>query len=125
MTFHEDLLRFVLTKSEDPEIQARQKMIARVYIEMTPDAKAEAIAEMKAEVKGEAIPEARKAAFDQGFQEGRIIEARSLLRRVLARRKLVPSADEEARIDACTDLTTLERWYEQALDAPSAADALK
>lgn len=109
MAAHERLLHFVLTKSEDPEIQARQKLIARVYIEMTP----------------EVIAEARKEALDQSIEEGRIIGARSALRRVLARRKLPLHADEEARIDACTDLARLRSWVEQAVDAPSAAAALK
>ena len=50
---------------------------------------------------------------------------RGALRRVLARRKLTLSAEDEARIDACADLATLERWLDQAVDAPTAAEALK
>lgn len=69
--------------------------------------------------------EARKEALDEGLNEGRLAEARSALRRVLTRRKLVINADSQARIDACTDLTTLERWLEQAVDAASVAIALK
>ena len=49
-----------------------------------------------------------------------VAEARSALRRVLARRKLALNAEEEARIDACTDLTTLERWHDQAVESQSA-----
>lgn len=110
---HEELLRFVLTKSEDPDIKARQKLIARVYLEMSPEAKAEVKAEMKADMTNEAR------------EEGRVLEAQSVLRRVLAHRKLALGAEADARIDACTDLTTLERWHDQAVDAPSAAEALK
>jgi hypothetical protein len=122
---HEELLRFVLTKSEDPEIKARQKLIAKVYIDMTPEAKAEVKAEMKAAMKAEMTDEARQEGLDKGLDLGHLTEARSALRRVLARRKLALVADEEACIDACTDLTTLERWLDQAVDAPSAAEALK
>jgi len=38
MTAHEELLRFVLTKSEDPDIKERQKLIARVWAETIPQA---------------------------------------------------------------------------------------
>jgi len=44
---------------------------------------------------------------------------------VLARRKLPLTAEEEARIDACTNLPTLERWLDQAVEAKSAAEALQ
>jgi len=98
---HEELLRFVLTKSEDPEVKARQKLIAKVYVDMTPEVK------------------------DELTAEGRVTEARSALRRVLSHRKLALSAEEQARIEACSDLATLERWFEKAMDASSAAEALR
>ena len=63
--------------------------------------------------------------LDQGRDEGRLTQARVAVRRVLAARKLAPSPTDEARIDACTDLATLERWHEQALTAQSVAEALK
>jgi hypothetical protein len=106
---HEELLRFVLTKSEDPEVKERQKLIAKVYVDMTP------------EVKDEMTAEVRKEALD----EGRVAEARSALQRVLARRKLMLSIEEQACINTCTDLATLERWHDQAVEASSAAEALK
>jgi hypothetical protein len=52
-------------------------------------------------------------------------EARHALRRVLVRRRLAVSPEDEARIDACTDLAELERWHDQAIDAASAAEALR
>lgn len=62
---------------------------------------------------------------DEGRDEGRLTQARVAVRRVLAARKLAPSPTDEARVDACTDLATLERWHEQALTAQSVAEALK
>jgi hypothetical protein len=47
------------------------------------------------------------------------------VRRVLARRSFTPSGAEESRIDACTDLATLEQWLEQALAARSVGEALQ
>jgi hypothetical protein len=62
---------------------------------------------------------------EEGRQEGRVVEARAALRRVLARRKLALTPADEARIEACGDLRRLEAWHDQAIDAPSAADALR
>jgi hypothetical protein len=61
----------------------------------------------------------------EGRDEGRLTQARAAVRRVLATRKLAPSPADEARIDACTDLVTLERWLDQALTARSPAEALR
>jgi hypothetical protein len=44
---------------------------------------------------------------------------------VLVHRQLTPSKDEEARIEACTDLATLERWNDRAFSAVSVSDALQ
>ena len=62
---------------------------------------------------------------EEGRAEGRLAGARSALRRVLALRKLVPSRDDEAQIDVCSDLATLERWLDQAMAAQSVAEALR
>ncbi|HSN98310.1 MAG TPA: hypothetical protein VLS89_08425 [Candidatus Nanopelagicales bacterium] len=58
-------------------------------------------------------------------QEGRVDEARAALRLVLAGRQLTVSPDDEARIEACTDRTTLERWLKQTITASSIAEALR
>jgi hypothetical protein len=46
------------------------------------------------------------------------------LLRVLARRGFCLGSDDRARIDACQDVATLERWIEQAVTAASLAEAL-
>jgi hypothetical protein len=51
--------------------------------------------------------------------------ARVVLRQLLSRRKLAPTKDEEARIDACTDFATLERWIERVDEAVSVRDVLR
>ena len=55
----------------------------------------------------------------------RLGDARSVLRRVLALRGLATTAEDEARIDACTDLATLKRWHDAAVTAADAAQALR
>jgi hypothetical protein len=69
--------------------------------------------------------EGRKEGRKEGQDEGRLIQARAAVRRVLARRSLAPGPAEEARIDDCTDVATLELWLDQALAARSIAEALQ
>jgi len=67
----------------------------------------------------------RNEGRDEGRDEGRLAQARTAIRRVLTLRKLVPDHTDEARLDACTDLATLERWLDQALTAQSVVEALR
>ncbi len=64
-------------------------------------------------------------AREEGRKEGGQAHARAMLRRVLSMRQLVPSRQDEAQIDRCDDLGTLDRWIEQALAAQSVAEALR
>jgi hypothetical protein len=106
-SLREEMLRYV-PRTDDPEIRARQKHVARVLLDMDP--------ELREEVGSK--------AHEDGLKEGRLVEARAALHRVLARRELSLSAEDEARIEACADLATLERWLDQAVIASSAAEAL-
>ncbi len=73
----------------------------------------------------EGLTKGLKEGLTKGLKKGRRAEERSTLRRVLALRKLALSAEEEQRIDACTNLATLRRWHDQAVFAESAAEALR
>ncbi|WP_437915416.1 hypothetical protein WME73_08890 [Sorangium sp. So ce302] len=57
--------------------------------------------------------------------EGRLDEARAALRRALAHWQIPLASEDEARIEACADLATLERWLGQPLAASSAQQALR
>ena len=72
----------------------------------------------------ESLEAVKAEGHGEGVDAGRLTEARSLLRRVLARRKLDLAPEQEARIAASGDLAALERWLDQAIDATSAAEAL-
>lgn len=99
-TVSEDLLwRF--GKSEDPEVEARRQRILEVLLSVSPKVK------------------------ERLVEEGRLAEARDALRRVLVRRRFGLRPEDEARIEACTDLATLKRWLEQAVTAASVAEALE
>jgi hypothetical protein len=106
---HEDLRSYVFPKTDDPAIRARQRMIAEWAVESSP--------EMRDKLVGE--------GHLKGRLEGRLEEARTSLRHVLALRGLALSAEEDARIDACGDLDTLRRWLDQAVVVARAAEALQ
>jgi hypothetical protein len=63
--------------------------------------------------------------FKEGREEGREETARRLLTRLLARRGFVIVPELQARLAACGDVETLERWCEQVIDAPSVEQALR
>ena len=89
---------------DDPEIMARRRHSLRVLLDMD--------------------PQLQQQLQLEGRLEGQLTEARAALRRVLARRQLTPSKQDDAQIEACTELATLERWHDQAVTAVSVADAL-
>jgi hypothetical protein len=97
---YEELLRWVATRTEDPVINDKKRRAVRVFLDMTPEVREEVVA------------------------EGRIVEGRKMLRRALAHRKLVPTPEQDARIQGCADPATLERWHDQAMDATSVTEAL-
>ena len=96
-----DELLWRFAKTEDPEVEARERQILEVLLEANPKVQHKLI------------------------DKGRLTEARAALRRVLARRQLAMSQDDEARIETCSDLAILERWLDQAVTAPTVADALQ
>jgi hypothetical protein len=68
-----------------------------------------------------ALPE-KRAELEEA---GRLRATRRAVRSVLDVRGLVLGADDDARIDACTDLDTLRRWLKQAVVVASVAEALR
>ncbi|WP_441286612.1 hypothetical protein ACSRUE_30310 [Sorangium sp. KYC3313] len=107
-TTREELLwRF--GKAEDPEVEARRQRILEVLLEASPQVQERLI----------------EKGIEKGIGKGRLAEARAALRRVLARRQLALSPLDDARIEACVELATLERWHDQAITATSVSEALQ
>jgi hypothetical protein len=96
----DNLMRWI-DPGDDPEIVERQRHMVRWVFGAHPELEAEVTA------------------------KGQLSEARKMVCRTLSRRKLTPTAEEQARIDACADLAALERWHDQAIDALTVADALR
>jgi len=61
-------------------------------------------------------------ARQEGVVEGLLAGKRAALLRVLSRAGLALTKDEHARIVACSDAATLDRWFDNALGAKIAAD---
>jgi hypothetical protein len=99
-------------KSDDPAVVARQRHMVQILVRQHP------------EFQDVVTEEVRKEVREEERTKMRLHQARAMLRRVLARRGLVPSADDEARIDACTSLAALEHWHDEAVVASSVAEAL-
>ena len=97
---------------DDPEIMARRHHTLEVLLDQDP------------KFRQQLIDASIEQGIEQGLLEGRLTETRASLRRVLVRRQLTPSKDDGTRIDACTDLATLERWFDRAITALSVSDVL-
>ncbi len=99
-------------ETDEPEVVERQRHLVKLLLAKDP--------ELKQQITDQLQAAERKAVR----KKGRISEARSILRRVLARRGLELSVDDEARIDACTTLAMLEHWIDEAIVASSTAEVL-
>jgi hypothetical protein len=60
----------------------------------------------------------------EGERTGELRGKRAALLRVLTRAGLAPAGEDLARIEACSDAATLDRWLENAVGATSLADVL-
>lgn len=116
----------------DPDIEAAQRELKR----LSADPKVQELVRQREEAlelyqfelaaeRKQGREEGRQEGFARGQQEGRLIEARLALRRVLTRRGLKVSSALSKKIDRCTDLATLARWLEAAVVAQSAEEALE
>jgi predicted transposase/invertase (TIGR01784 family) len=75
-----------------------------------------------------ALALARKEGVQEGVQQGEQRGARALrtvLQEMLRQRGWALSPGEQARLDSCEDLDTLQRWLVQALTATTASEALR
>ncbi len=65
--------------------------------------------------------EGLKEGRDEGRDEGKLLHARDVLRRTLARRGIAISTEEAAQIAACDDVRRLDEWHDRAIDAADAS----
>jgi hypothetical protein len=71
-----------------------------------------------------ALSLARQEGRAEGQLQGRLEAQRNALLRLLARRGIALGEPERARIATCTESATLDRWFDQALTANTAAEVL-
>ncbi|MDC0678134.1 hypothetical protein [Sorangium atrum] len=84
---------------------------------------------MERQIKGEAaFPPFAQKLIDrgklEGLREGELKAKRGTLLRLLARAGIVLAECDSARIQACTDITTLDRWIDNVLGAKDATEVL-
>jgi predicted transposase/invertase (TIGR01784 family) len=72
-----------------------------------------------------ALAVARQEGVEEGHKSGLAEGKRDAFLRLLARAGLVLREDDHARISACTDVATLDRWFDNALTAKTAADVFR
>lgn len=68
-------------------------------------------------------PFARKL-IERGELEGKREGKREALLRLMARMGIALTEEERARIHACTDVATLDRWFDNAFGSKTAAEVL-
>lgn len=61
----------------------------------------------------------------EGKLEGKLEGTRGVLLRLAARAGITLSDGDRARVEACTDLATLDRWVDNVIDAKTAANVLR
>jgi hypothetical protein len=79
------------------------------------------IMERQSEVKG-VYPPFAQALIDRGVREGELKGKHDALLRLLARAGIALAEEDRARICACADPATLDRWLDNVLGAKTAAD---
>ena len=70
------------------------------------------------------FPPFMQKLIDRGELEGELKGARGVLLRLVAQAGISLSDDDRARVQACNELATLERWVDNVRDAKTAADVL-
>ena len=95
--------------TDDPERLANRRQVLDLLLAITP--------QVKQELHEEGVRE--------GIEKGELRAARSALREVLAGRQLPLNADEDARIEVCTELLTLKQWLKQSIVATRTSEALR
>jgi len=68
--------------------------------------------------------EGKAEGLAEGEAKGEVKAKRETLHRLLLRAGLAVTDDDRARIQACTDPATLDRWLDNVLGAGSTADVL-
>jgi hypothetical protein len=74
--------------------------------------------------KLEGLREGKLEGEIEGEIKGKLEGTRGVLLRLVARAGIAFSEDDRARVHACTDLATLDRWIDNIRDAKTAADVL-
>ncbi|WP_437742692.1 hypothetical protein WMF39_45420 [Sorangium sp. So ce1504] len=79
---------------------------------------------MERQIEGETTFPFVRELMDRSKLEGKLEGKRDTLLRLLARAGIVLSESERERVQACTDMATLDRWIDNVLGATTAIEVL-
>jgi flagellar biosynthesis/type III secretory pathway protein FliH len=74
--------------------------------------------------KLEGLREGLRKGKLEGLREGKLEGRRDVLLRLLTRARIPLTEDDRARIQACSDVATLDRWVDNVIGAKTATDVL-
>jgi len=67
----------------------------------------------------------REQGREQGLAQGRLQARAEAVLRILAARGVLVGDEAQQHILACTDMATLDRWFDRALNATTLSDVLE
>jgi hypothetical protein len=73
----------------------------------------------------EAFKQGFKEGFKEGFKQGAVASAGEKLLRLLDGRGLKPTDAQRAQVAGTEDMPQLDRWFDRAINAESAADVFR
>jgi hypothetical protein len=106
---------------------AQRKRLAAIILERASQAAQRHLEELMAtaEYKNDFIESYVKVGIEQGIQQGAVADSAEKLLRLLDGRGLNPTDNQRARVAASTDLSELNKWFDRAITAITAAEVFK
>ena len=68
------------------------------------------------------IEQGIEQGLEQGIEQGRVQAKAEGILKILDARQLKPTKDQRGQVTAATDLAKLDRWFDRALTADTAAE---
>jgi hypothetical protein len=121
------VVHYLLSVGRDAAYAALWRVLNSVASELGAEEQVRTIADMLREeghAKGllEGIAKGRTEGRTEGLAEGLARGRAEGVLRILAARGIALNEEERQRILSCTDLNTLDQWFERALNATSLSD---
>jgi hypothetical protein len=106
---------------------AQRKRLATIILERASQAAQRHLEELMAtaEYKNDFIESYVQVGIEQGIERGAVADAAEKLLKVLDVRGLNPTDAQRAQVAGSSDLAQLNKWFDRAITATTAADVFK